>query len=461
MSIVKKVSPFQLASLLRSQKDPHVAFELFRNPNPDLGQKPFRYSLLSYDLMIMKLGKAKMFDEMEKVLTQMKGETRFVAKEIIFCNVMGFYGRGRLPERALRMYEMIPDYGFERTVKSLNSLLNAFLVCRDFGRMSEIVECGGDGWEKLDVCSYNILIHSCVLRSDFDAARKVFDEMRERGVKPNAVTFGTLISGFCGNMKMGVGLWLKEEMLVRYGLKPNVVIYTSLIKGCFKVGDFDLGLKLKEEMLRDGLQPDAAFYTTVFSAMVEVGRKKEAAEVLGEMKRKECKFSTATYNAMISGFCRENDFGASFRLLNEMEGQGCKPDVISFNVIIGGLCRDGKWREAKDLFEDMPRRGCAPDVVTYRMLFDGLCDTMQLKEAALVLDDMVRKHYAPRAACLNKLIAKLCNKANAGLLWSVWSALERHNVAIDSETWNRMISMISNKDQQSDAVFLMNTLLLL
>ncbi|KAL6175336.1 hypothetical protein ACLB2K_051977 [Fragaria x ananassa] len=100
----KSISPFRLSSLLRNQKDPALALQLFQNPNPDSNaqpQKPFRYSLISYDIIISKLGRAKMFDQMEQILGQMKQETHLSPPEIIFCNVMSYYGRARLPDRAL------------------------------------------------------------------------------------------------------------------------------------------------------------------------------------------------------------------------------------------------------------------------------------------------------------------------------------------------------------------------
>uniref|UniRef100_A0A7N0VFC6 Pentatricopeptide repeat-containing protein n=1 Tax=Kalanchoe fedtschenkoi TaxID=63787 RepID=A0A7N0VFC6_KALFE len=213
-------------------------------------------------------------------------------------------------------------------------------------------------------------------------------------------------------------------------------------------------------MLREGLQPDAAFYTTLFTGLVAAGRKEEAAEVLNTMKRKACSFTTATYNAVITGLCRENDFLAALKLLNEMEAQGIKPDVISSNVIIGGLCRGGKWREAKEIFTHMARRGCQPDVISYRTMFDGLCDASRCKEAALVLEEMSLKGYSPRPTGLNKLVAELGRKADAELLWSVWNTVERRNVAVDVETWERMVYEISDKDQVADAAFVMDALLL-
>ncbi|KAF8046988.1 hypothetical protein N665_3272s0002 [Sinapis alba] len=90
MSAVKNVSSIRLASLLRRENDPSVAIKLFQNPDPESTnpKRPFRYSLLCYDLTITKLGGSKMFHELDQVLLQLKSDTRIVPTETLFCNVI-------------------------------------------------------------------------------------------------------------------------------------------------------------------------------------------------------------------------------------------------------------------------------------------------------------------------------------------------------------------------------------
>ncbi|KAI8009266.1 putative pentatricopeptide repeat-containing protein [Camellia lanceoleosa] len=454
MAKLEKVSPFRLTSLLRLQKDPNLALQLFLNPNPS--PKPFRYSLLSYDLIITKLGRAKMFDEMEQIIKQLKNETRLVPKEIIFCNIITFYGRAHLPDRALKAFDQIPSFRCQRTIKSLNSLLNALLSCREFEKMREFF-VGIDQYAVPDVCTYNILINVCCLCNDLDSAWNVFDEMKKRRIWPNAVTFGTLISGLCANCKLDEAFRLKEAMVRGFRLKPNAFVYASLIKGLCKANELSLAFKLKDEMLKCKIELGLRVYSTLISALFKVGRKEDVIGVLEEMRENGCKPDAVTYNAMIYGFCQEKDFDAAFGVLSEMEVKGCKPDVTSYNVIIGGLCRDGKLREANELFEDMPRRKCAPDVITYRTLFDGLCDGMHFKEAAFILDEMVFKGYAPRTASMMKFVDELCQSGNLNLLWTVLNSLAKGNL-IDVDTWRMVVHMVCKNNKLLNASELVETL---
>ncbi|KAK9204200.1 hypothetical protein WN943_014458 [Citrus x changshan-huyou] len=139
-------TPLALASLLRLQKDPKLALQLFKNPNPNPNDteapplKPYRYNLLHCDLTITKLGRAKMFDEMQQIFHQLKHDTRVIPEEIIFCNVISFYGRARLLEHALQVFDEMSSFNVQRTVKSLNTLLNAMLTCGKLDRMKELFQ---------------------------------------------------------------------------------------------------------------------------------------------------------------------------------------------------------------------------------------------------------------------------------------------------------------------------------
>ncbi|KAB1216467.1 hypothetical protein CJ030_MR4G002240 [Morella rubra] len=452
------ISPFRLSSLLRLQKDPTLSLQLFQNPNPDSNRKKsFRHSLLSYDFIITKLGRAKMFDEMEQILHQLKQEIRFAPAEIIFCNVISFYGRARLPDHAIQTFDRIPDFRCQRTVKSANSLLDALLKCGEFEKMRELF-LGIDKHGTPDACTYNILIHACCRIGSLDGAWNVFDEMQRRGVQPNAVTFGTLVHQLCLNFRLKEAFKLKKDMGA-YGVTPNALVYTSLIKGLCGMGKLSSAFMLKEEMVKNKLKLDSAVYSTLIRALFNAGRKEEAFGVLEEMKEIGCKPDAVTYNALISGFCKEKDFEEAFRILDEMVEKGCKPDVVGYNVIIGGLCKEGKCSEARDFFEDLPRRGCAPDVVSYRTLFDGLSDCMQFKEAAVVLDEMIFKGFAPRPASITKFMDGLYQERNLELFSSVLNSLGKGNV-VDLDTWRMAVLMVCKEDELSNSSKVVDTLMM-
>ncbi|GER33602.1 pentatricopeptide repeat-containing protein [Striga asiatica] len=450
---VKKISPFRLSSLLRLEKDPKRALHLFLNPNPNdrsPNPKPFRHSLLSYDLIITKLGRARLFPEMESVLDKLKNDTRIAAEEVIFCNVITFYGRARSPLEARRAFDEIPAFRCRRTIKSFNTLLSSLAACRELGMardlLDEIRDFGGP-----DACTYNILIRTFLARPDLAGARHLFDEMLSQGVTPNSVTFGTLINGLCANSELDEAFRLKTQMEEELKIRPDEPVYVPLIKALCKASQLSRAMDLKEEMSRRGVRVGPAVYSTLISAFFKAGRKGEVSGLLDEMGRQGCRPDTVTHNAIIHGLCRDREFGPAIEALAQMERDGCKPDVISYNLIVGSLCRAGKIDEAHDLFEDMPRRGCRPDVVAYRTIFEGFCDAGRFREAAGVLDEMVFMGHAG-SSCLD--VSRRVDEL-AAFVWGekmMWVCLFRaaKRGPVDRCVW-RLVTCLVCRDGRSSA----------
>ncbi|KAK6270154.1 hypothetical protein POUND7_007259 [Theobroma cacao] len=327
MKTPKSISPFRLSSLLRSEKDPTLAFNLFKNPNPDPkpAGKPFRYSPLSYDLIITKLGRARMFDEMEQVLHQHKNDTRLVPQEIIFCNAMKFYGRACLHERALQLFEEMPAYRCQRTVKSVNSLLNALLLSEKFDEMKQVF-FGMEKYARPDACTYNILIRACCLSGCLDDASNLFDEMQRKGVKPNVVTFGTLIRGLCMEMKVNEAFKLKADMVRLHGLCPNPCTYSMMIKGLCRIGELSLAIRLKEEMF------------------------KEAAFILDEMIFKGYVPHCASIHKFVSGLCQKADKKLLLMVLNSL-AKGNAIDQDTWLMVISKVYQEDKLSISSDILD--------------------------------------------------------------------------------------------------------------
>ncbi|KMZ61270.1 putative Pentatricopeptide repeat-containing protein [Zostera marina] len=442
---IRKLSPFRLTHLIRQEKNPVVALQLFRSPNSP-PMKFFPYSFQSYDIIICKLGRAKMFREMEQILRQLMTQeietNRLVPKEIFFCQVISFYGRGRLPDLARTMYDLIPSYQCRKTIKSFNSLLNSLLICREFR-----------GIERLcremdlfpDACTYNILIKGYCSVGSFEGARKLFDEMCRRRISPNVVTFVSLISFLCLNSRVDDAFELKNAMIKVHNVSPNIFVYTSLVKGLCDAGKLDAAVKLKDlamaESIKKNSELDSAVYTTLIRSLFRSRRRDEAIALLDDMQKIGVKPDTHTYNAVISGFCDEKDFTAALTVLEEMSAKGCKADVLTYNVMITSFCNSSSWVEAIDLFEDMPRRGCPPNVVTYRILVDGLLNASQLKDAAFFLEEMIFKGFKPHPETSYKLVNRLKEEGDVGLMSAVIGILAKGR-CVDCDAWRAAVEVL-------------------
>ncbi|KAL0680394.1 hypothetical protein Bca4012_008376 [Brassica carinata] len=318
----------------------------------------------------------------------------------------------------------MPQYRCQRTINSVNSLLNALLKCGAFDKAKEVLTRVGE-FGKPDACTYNVLISGYSQSGCFDEAVKLFDEMVERKVKPTGVTFGTLMHGLCKYLK------------VKEALKMN------------------LAFKLKDEV-----KVDSTIYYTLISLLIKDGRSNEVPEILEEMREKGCEPDKVTYNVLVNGFCVENDLESAYRVLDEMVEKGLKPDVISYNMILGALFRIRNWKGAYS-FEDMPRRGYKPRRERLERFLQRLCENEKLeilgivisslnegnavdavkkevKEALKMKHDMLKVYGVfPTVHIYASLIKALCQDGELGLAFKL-----KDEVKADSAIYSTLISSL-------------------
>ncbi|GAB2271759.1 hypothetical protein Dimus_006589 [Dionaea muscipula] len=116
-------------------------------------------------------------------------------------------------------------------------------------------------------------------------------EMKEKGITPNAVTFGIVINSLCKTSRLDQALAVLEK--IKQGddgvmVKPDVVIYNTVINGLCKAGRQDEGLALMERMESEG----------------------------------QCVPNTVTYNCLIDGFCKAGELDKAQELFVSMSEKG-------------------------------------------------------------------------------------------------------------------------------------------
>ncbi|KAL0791948.1 hypothetical protein Bca101_008194 [Brassica carinata] len=345
----------------------------------------------------------------------------------------------------------MPQYRCQRTINSVNSLLNALLKCGAFDKAKEVLTRVGE-FGKPDACTYNVLISGYSQSGCFDEAVKLFDEMVERKVKPTGVTFGTLMHGLCKYLKVKEALKMNLAFKLKDEVKVDSTIYYTLISLLIKDGRSNEVPEILEEMREKGwykprrerlerfLQrlcenEKLEILGIVISSLNEGNAvdavKKEVKEAL-KMKHDMLKvygvFPTVhIYASLIKALCQDGELGLAFKLKDEV-----KADSAIYSTLISSLIKAG-------------RRGCVPDVLSYRIVFDGLCEGLQFEEAAVILDEMMFKGYKPRRDRLERFLQRLCESEKMEILGDVISSLNKGN-AYDADFWKSVLKGVGRLD---------------
>merc|ERR1719482_2599997 len=105
--------------------------------------------------------------------------------------------------------------------------------------------------------------------------------MTTRGVKPNVITYSTMLKGHCQNGNVQEGFAILEQMKKDTRLRPDEIVYNSLLDGCAQNNLVDEGLRLLEVMQREGIRP-SNFTLSILVKMMNRARRLNQAFSLVE-----------------------------------------------------------------------------------------------------------------------------------------------------------------------------------
>ncbi|KAK3029973.1 hypothetical protein RJ639_038778 [Escallonia herrerae] len=219
----------------------------------------------------------------------------------------------------------------------------------------------------------------------------VHERMERGGVRPDIVTFKSLINGYCKKGRMREALRFFKEIK---GAIPNHVTFTILIDGYCRVNELDEPLQLREEMERKGLFPGVVTYNSILRKFCEEGRLKDANKLLNEMGEKKIDPDNITSNTLINAYCKLGDMRSGLKVRSKMLDAGLKPDQFTYKALIHGFCKAKEMESAKELLFDMLDAGCCPSYCTYSWIMDGYCGQGNEEAVVKLQDEFVQRVLA-------------------------------------------------------------------
>ncbi|PON90280.1 Smr domain containing protein [Trema orientale] len=291
---------------------------------------------------------------------------------------------------------------------------------------------------KREVILYNVTLKVFRKAKNLDGAEKLFDEMLQKGIKPDNVTFSTMIS--CARMSYlpeKAVEWFEKmssfgcdpddvtysAMIDAYGRAGNVdmafslydrartekwridpVTFSTLIKIHGQSGNFDGCLNVYEEMKAIGAKPNLVIFNTLLDAMGRAKRPWQAKKIYQEMITNGFTPSWVTYAALLRAFGRARYGDDCLNVYKEMKEKGIQLNVILYNTVLS-MCADvGYTDEAISIFEDLKSSETMPDSWTFSSMITIYSCSGQVSEAEAMLNEMMEAGFEPNLFVLTSLI---------------------------------------------------------
>lgn len=140
-----------------------------------------------------------------------------------------------------------------------NSIVYMYAKCGDLQTAREIF----DGMVYKDVISWNTIIMAYAIHGFGANSIKLFSEMKEEGVKPNASTFVSLLLSCSASGMIDEGWVYFTSMEKDYGIYPGIEHYGCMVDILGRSGNLDLAVRFVSEM---PLVPTARIWGSLLAA---------------------------------------------------------------------------------------------------------------------------------------------------------------------------------------------------
>ncbi|XVF74716.1 hypothetical protein PTKIN_Ptkin13bG0134000 [Pterospermum kingtungense] len=343
-------------SKLKAERDPDKLFALFKSNAHNKLVIENRYA---FEDTVSRLAGANRFDYIEHLLEHQKTLPQG-RREGFIMRIIMLYGKAGMIKHAIDTFYDMHLYGCKRTVKSFNAALKVLIQTRDLGAIEAfLTDLPPKFILELDTYTVNIVVKAFCEMDFLERAYLVMVKMEKLGIKPDVITYTTLISESYrkNRCEIGNGLW-------------NLMVY----KGC---------------------RPNLTTFNVRIQYLISRRRSWQANDAMLLMQKIGIDPDEVTYNLVIKGFCQAGYLEMAKRVYSSLECRSeYKPNVKIYQTMIHYLCKAGEYNLAYTRCKDCMRRNWFPNVDTIHSLLQGLMKKGELGKAKMIMT-LVRSRIPP------------------------------------------------------------------
>ncbi|XP_059660280.1 pentatricopeptide repeat-containing protein At5g48730, chloroplastic [Cornus florida] len=322
----------------------------------------------------------------------------------MYIKLIVMLGKCKQPVKAHSLFHDMIDEGCVVNHESYTALLSAYsrsgLLDKAFSLLEEMKntpDC------KPDVFTYSILIKSCLQVFAFNKVQTLLSDMALQGIKPNTITYNTLIDAYGKARRFTEMEATIVEMLREGECEPDVWTMNSTLRAFGSSGQIETMEKCYEKFQCAGIQPNIKTFNILIDSYGKTGNYEKMSAVMEYMQKYHFSWTIVTYNIVIDAFGRAGDLKQVEFLFRLMQSERIKPncvtlcslvraygqagkvekiggvlrfiensdvtlDIVFFNCLVDAYGMMGCFAEMKGVLEMMERKGCKPDKVTYRTM---------------------------------------------------------------------------------------------
>jgi len=301
------------------------------------------------------------FDSMANTEASSEKNRKPVKNAVSYNTIINALSNAGRSVDAFRVFGKMQEFRVKPTKYTYTPLIKACLTDND---IQELLYDMTEKNIKGDTVTYNTMIRSLCEKRRWTEASRLVEEMESRGVAPDSMTYGYLMSAMLRADKPTACLTLFESAVSSSktaALTENVYLYTTAITAASVLGDFERAIDLLSRMTAKGVKPNVKTLTSVAGACLAAGQPILAAQIYR-------KIDTPDGYAMSQGLQALSGSGAFSEALELIQSQNGKDRLMTgkqvmqgYQHIVSNALKVRDFAMAEAVFADFLKKGYIPN----------------------------------------------------------------------------------------------------
>ena len=341
------------------------------------------------------------FGKIDKMLEMYEDMIRSGIKpSSITCGiVIKAYGMKGDLKSALNIYYKMRNEKIEISNITYGCLINACIKNNDLNKAFELYESLKNESYEMNTILYTTLIKAYSKQKDINKVIEIFNTMKKsQNSKPNIITYNSIIDCCikCDNFKLAYEYF--QEMLFdinntsENSIRPDIVTFSTLIKGEINNKCFGNARKLMQKLLEyNYIKLDCVLLNTLLDGCDKCHCYEEALDIFNIFKNKNIVCNMMTYSILMKICGKLNDFENSYKLLNEMKENHINFNLIIMTCYIKTCLNTNHVVEGINTFKEMTKYNIYPDNIAYTTIISGIINNIEMCDYSDELVNFVKK----------------------------------------------------------------------
>ncbi|VFQ64480.1 unnamed protein product [Cuscuta campestris] len=422
---------------------------------------PVRDSVLWNVMLNGYLSYEESMDSVVGLFMQMRW-TDTKPNSVTYACVLSLCASEGMVEFGTQLHSLVVKCGLEVDAHVANTLITMYMKCFCLFDGKKLFDTIG----KSNLVPWNIMIGGYVQNGFMDEAWNLFSEMIAIGVKPDGITFASLLPSISesGNLCLGSSIhgyilrhnvsfdvFLKNALIDMYfkcrsvemarnvfedNMLVDIAICTSMISG-FAVNRLNLdALDVFRWMLRKRMRPNALTLASVLPACTELAALKLGKELHATTFKHGYVGKCFVGSALTDMYAKCGRLDLSHRVFSLLS----KKDMVCWNSLITGCCKNGEPEQAIDVFRKMGAEVSKYDCVSISGALSACADIAALHHGREIHGFMIKGSFYNDLFAESALIDMYAKCGCLHKARTVFNFMKKKNEV----SWNSIISAYGN-----------------